>query len=86
MTEQMMLTGGLWASMAIVAREPEEKVMTAMMMEACVTGSVFILKANFIGGASGEGWNGRKGSKERVCKGVCMRGRNHGQKQQPKLG
>ena len=42
MTKQMMLTGKLWAYMAIVAREPEEKAVTATMMEACVTGSVFI--------------------------------------------
>ena len=74
--------------MAIVAREPEEKAMTATMMDACVcvTGSVFISKANFIGGASGEGGDGRKGSKERVCKGARVRGRNRGQKRRPKLG
>ena len=72
--------------MAIVAREREEKAMTATMMEACVTGSIFISKANFIRGASGEGWNGRKGLKERVCKSACVRGRNHGQKRRPKLG
>ena len=66
--------------MAIVAREPEEKAMTATMVDACVTGSAFILKANFIGRASGKGGDGRKVSKERVCKGACVRGRNCGQK------
>ena len=45
--------------MAIVAREPEEKAMTATMMDACVTGSVFISKANFSGRASGKGGDGR---------------------------
>jgi len=65
--------------MAIVVRDPEEKAMTAtMMVDACVTGSVFISKANFIGGATGEGGDGRKGSKER--KGARVRGRNHGRK------
>jgi len=34
MTKQMTLTGGLWAYMAIVAREPEEKATTATMMDA----------------------------------------------------
>jgi len=72
--------------MAIITRKPEEKAMTATMMEACVTGSVFISKANFIEGASSEGGDGRKGSKERVCKGAGVRGRNRGQKQRPKLG
>ncbi len=62
--------------MAIVAREPEEKAMMVTMIDAWVTGSVFILKANFITGASGEGGDGRKGSKERVCKGARARGRN----------
>ena len=51
--------------MAIVARELEEKkAMTVTMMDACVTGSVFISKANFIGRASGKGGDGRKGSKD----------------------
>ncbi len=67
--------------MAIVAREPEEKAMMATMMDAsCVTGSIFISKANFIGGASGEGGDCRKGTEERVCKCARMRGRNRGQK------
>ncbi len=56
------------------------------MMDACVTGSIFILKANFIGRASGKGGDGRKSSKERVCKGACVRGRNCGQKRRPTLG
>jgi hypothetical protein len=30
-------------------------------------------------GASGKGADGREGSKERVCEGACMRGRNQGQ-------
>ena len=38
-----------------MASEPEEKAITGMMMAACVTGLVFILKANFMPGASGEG-------------------------------
>jgi hypothetical protein len=30
-TKQMMLTGGLWAYIMIMAKEPEEKATTAMM-------------------------------------------------------
>ena len=60
--------------------------MTATMMDACITGSVFISKAKIIGGASGKGGDGRKGSKERVCIDARVRGRNRGQKRQPKLG
>ena len=41
---------------------------------------VFILKANFMSGASSEGADGRTGSKERVCEGAHLRGRNQGQK------
>ena len=67
--------------MAIVVREPEEKAMTVTMMDAWVTGSVFISKAHFITGASGEGGDGRKGSKERMCEGSRVRERNRGQKQ-----
>jgi len=82
----MMLTGGLWAETATVARDPEENATTVTMMTAGVTGSVFISKANFMSGASGEGADDRKGSKERVCEGARVRGRNQGQKRRPKLG
>jgi len=34
MTEQMKLTGGLWAETVTVAREPEETATTAAMMAA----------------------------------------------------
>jgi len=37
-------------------------------------------------GASGEEADGRKGSKERVCEGARVRGRNQGQNRRPKLG
>ncbi len=37
-------------------------------------------------GASSEGADGRMGSKERVCEGTRVRGRNQGQKRRPKLG
>ena len=47
---------------------------------------VFISKANFMSGASGEGADGRRGSKERVCESARVRGRNQGQKRRPKLG
>ena len=46
-----------------MASEPEEKAITATMMAACVTGSVFILKANFMPGASD------KGGKEKWARG-----------------
>ena len=74
-TEQMTLTGGLWAYITIMAKEPEEKATTAMMMAACVTGSVFISKANFICGASGDGGEVGKGSRKRVCEGARSRER-----------
>ena len=51
-----------------------------------MTGLVFILKPNFMSGASGEGADGRKGTKERVCEGARVRGRNQGQKRRPKIG
>ncbi len=39
----------------MVVREQEEKAMTVAMIAACITVSVFILKANFMPGASSEG-------------------------------
>jgi hypothetical protein len=36
-------------------REMEKKATTATMIDACVTGFVFISKANFIQGASSDG-------------------------------
>ena len=53
---------------AILARETEEKATTATMMVACVTGSVFILKAHFMPGVNGKGGDSRTGLRESVCK------------------
>jgi hypothetical protein len=44
----MMPAIGELAYIAIVAREPEAKVTTPMMMVAWVTGSILISKMNFI--------------------------------------
>jgi hypothetical protein len=46
----------------------------------------YISKANFMSGASGEGGEDRRGSKERACESARARGRNQGQKRRPKLG
>ncbi len=62
----------------IVARELEEKATTTTMMAACVTGSVFISKENFMPGADGKGWNVNMDSRENVGEGACMRGRKPG--------
>ena len=59
-----------------MAKEFEEKTRAAMMMAACVMGYVFILKANFIRGASGNGGGVGKGLRKRVCEGARVRGRN----------
>jgi hypothetical protein len=45
---QVMLARGESMYIVIVVREPEAKATTPMVMVACVTGSVLILKANFI--------------------------------------
>jgi hypothetical protein len=47
-TAQMMPAIGESTQIAIVAREPEAKAMTPMMMVDCVMGSVLISKTNFI--------------------------------------
>jgi hypothetical protein len=46
---------------------------------ACVAGSVFLSKTNFMPGASSKGGNGRVVSRESVREGACMRRRNRGQ-------
>ncbi len=61
-----------------VAREPEEKATTAMMMAACITGSVFISKANFMPGADGKGGNVTMDSRESVGEGARVTGRKPG--------
>ncbi len=66
------------AVIAIVARELEEKATTATMMAACVTGSIMILKANFMPGADGKWGNVTIDSREIVSEGACMRGRKPG--------
>jgi hypothetical protein len=45
---QMMPAKGFPRYIAIDAREPEANAMTPMMIAACVTGLVLILKANFM--------------------------------------
>jgi hypothetical protein len=50
---------GVPREIGIVAREPEENAMTLMMIAACVTGSVLILKAIFMPRATVMG--GKKG-------------------------
>jgi hypothetical protein len=54
-TAQKVLTVNLLEEIAIVAREPEETAMTATMMAACIAGSDFISKENFMPGADGKG-------------------------------
>ncbi len=49
------------------------------MVTPSVAGSVFILKTNFMPGASGKGGNGRMVLRESVHEGTCRRGRNQGQ-------
>jgi hypothetical protein len=51
----------------VIAREPEEKATTAILMIACVIGSVFILKANFMLRANGQGRKRKNG-----LKGECL--------------
>jgi hypothetical protein len=48
------------------------------MMVACITGSVFILKANFMPGADGKGGNVTMDSRESVGEGTPVRGRKPG--------
>jgi hypothetical protein len=43
------------------------KKKVARIMVACVTGSVFTSKANFMHGANCKGGDGRKGLRESVC-------------------
>ena len=45
---------GLWEKIPTVAKEPDDKATTVSIMAACITGSVLILKANFIHRASGD--------------------------------
>jgi hypothetical protein len=52
--------------------------MTATMMAACITGSVFISKANFMPGPDGKGGNATMDSRESVGEGAHMRGRKPG--------
>jgi hypothetical protein len=51
----------------MVASDPEEKVMTAIMMLACVTGSVLILKTNFMSKTGRETEGRRKKRARREC-------------------
>jgi hypothetical protein len=51
----------------MVASDPEEKAMTAIMMLACVTGSVFILKTNFMSKTGRKTEGRRKKGLEREC-------------------
>ncbi len=60
------LAGLLITLPLVVRREPVEKAMTATMMAACVTGLVFISKANFMPGAGGKG-GGRKNGLNGEC-------------------
>ena len=65
---------------AIVAREPDEKAMTEMIILACVTGSVLISKTNFMSKPAGRRKEeGRKGSKGSVGYNARVRGRQQGQ-------
>ncbi len=50
----------------------------ARMMAACVTSSIFILKANFMPRADGKGGEVTIDSRESVGEGVCVRGRKPG--------
>jgi hypothetical protein len=59
-------------------REPEEKATTATKMAACITGSGFISKANFMPGADGKGGNVTMNLRESVSQGARVRGRKPG--------
>jgi hypothetical protein len=62
---------GVPREIAIVAREPEEKATSLMMILACVTGSVLILKAIFMPQATAMG--GEKGKNLRRGWQRCLR-------------
>jgi len=61
-----MQTEGLSEYPAIVAKEPEEKATTEMMILACVTGSVLISKTNFMSRARARTEGRRKRTRRRV--------------------
>ncbi len=51
---------------------------TAIMLAACVTGSVFISKANFMPKAGGKGGNVKMNSRDSGSEGAHVRGRKPG--------
>ena len=63
---QRTQTEGLSEYTTIVAKEPEEKVTTEMMILACVTGSVLISKTNFMSKARARMEGRKKRARRRV--------------------
>lgn len=64
MKEEKSLTDVLWEKTAINANDPEDEVTMTMMIMALVTGSVLILKTNFMLGIKVNWQSGTRGSME----------------------